>query len=70
MPDKTKPAWNTKQTVAANIVDQLTGSTVEEQTSLILKLLDQVSPEFLLALEFAYAMTPKQKRGSKQESEA
>lgn len=53
-----------KQIVARRIVEQLAESTREDQENLILKLLDQVNSEFLIALDFAYEMTPKQKRGS------
>lgn len=60
-----KADWNLKQKVADNIVAQLQASTEEEQKALILKLLEQVSEPFLLALDFAYEMTPNQKRGSK-----
>jgi hypothetical protein len=51
--------WNMKQTVAGRIVAQQAESTPEKQKEIIIKLLEQVKPEFLIALDFAYGMTEK-----------
>lgn len=54
-----KAGWNTKQTVASKIVKQLQGKSEEEQKQFILKLLDHIDDTFLMALEFAYDITPE-----------
>lgn len=50
--------WNLKQSVANKIIAQLETATAQERRALIVKLLEQVRPEFLIALDFAYEMAP------------
>ena len=50
--------WNLKQSVADKIMSQFEASTTKERRALIVKLLEQVRPEFLVALDFAYEMAP------------
>ena len=50
--------WNLKQSVADKIMSQFEASTAKERRALIVKLLEQVRLEFLVALDFAYEMAP------------
>lgn len=65
MNSHSQPFIVTKLKVTEQIVAQLQESTPDEQRALILTLLDHMSPEYIIALDFAYDMTPNQKRGSK-----
>lgn len=56
-----KVDWNMKQSVSVKILAQLRGMTEEQQRTLLLKLLDHLDPMFVVALDFAYNVTPEQK---------
>lgn len=62
-----QPDWNMRQTVSIKIVAQLKEMTEDEQRKFLVKLLEHMEAPFIIALNFAYELSPGAKRGSKAE---
>lgn len=63
-----KPSWNAKKTISSRILAQLKGMTEDEQRTFLVKLLDYIDPTLLVALEFAYSITPEPEPTGKEVS--